>query len=430
MTATRLTRSAHGDLALGGVPLSALARDAGTPTYVYDLDAMTAEANALEQAFEGSPHVVAYALKANTAGPVVRALAATGCGGDVVSGGELDVALRCGIPPERIVYSGVAKLDDEIERAVAHGPGGIAAIQLESVEEAARVQARAATLGKKARVSIRVNPGVDAETAHAHIATGHDTAKFGIPRDDVPAAITAIEASPNLVLVGMATHVGSQLLTPKPYLESARVLFAMVQRLRAAGRLPSIAFVDSGGGFGIDYGAGPAAPPAEFVRAIRGEQRAHQLADLALFVEPGRSLVAPHGLLLARVIQTKVASTGRWLMIDAGMNDLLRPALYQARHRIVPLEREVPADAIPWRVVGPVCESSDDFGEHPLPEQAPQAVAILDAGAYGYTMASRYNGRQVPVEVFLRGGKIEGRTHREKVEDWVAERVRAGEKTP
>ncbi len=422
-----LTRDRHGELLLGGARLSQVASEVGTPAYVYDLDAMTAGARALDQAFDGAPHVVAYALKANTAGPVVSALAAAGCGGDVVSGGELAVAIRASIPPDRIVYSGVAKLDYEIDRAIACGERGIAAVQIESVEEVARVEERARSLGRKARVSIRVNPSVDAETEHAHIATGHDAAKFGVSREDLPRALEAIEASPHLALVGMATHVGSQLLTPKPYLESARVLFGVVRRLRGEGRLPSLAFVDAGGGFGIDYGSGPAATPAEFVRALRAEQRGHALDDLALYVEPGRSLVAPHGVLLARVIQPKVAAAARWLMIDAGMNDLLRPALYQARHRIVPLDREgTPDDSMPWRVVGPVCESSDDFGEHVLPREPPAAVAILDAGAYGYTMASRYNGRQLPVEVFVRGGRVVGRTRRESVDGWVDERMNAG----
>jgi diaminopimelate decarboxylase len=427
MSFPSLTRDRHGELLLGGAVLSEVAREAGTPAYVYDLDAMAAEARSLDLAFDGAPHLVAYALKANTAGPVVAALASAGCGGDVVSGGELEVALRCGMTPDRIVYSGVAKLDSEIERALTSGARGIAAIQIESVEEVARVEARAKALGRTARVSVRVNPSVTAETAHAHIATGHDTAKFGVPRDDVPRAVDAIAASSHLVLVGMATHVGSQLLTPKPYLESARVLFALVRALRGEGRLPSLEFVDGGGGFGIDYGGTPAESPAEFVRELRAEQRAHALGDLALYVEPGRSLVAPYGVLLARVIQSKVATAARWLMIDAGMNDLLRPALYQARHRIVPLEQEVPeGEAIPWRVVGPVCESSDDFGEHLLPREPPEAAAILDAGAYGYTMASRYNGRQVPVEVFVRGGSVVGRTRRESLEGWVEERVGAG----
>jgi diaminopimelate decarboxylase len=398
----------------------------GTPAYVYDLDGMAARARSLDAAFEGTAHLVAYAVKANSAGPVVRALAAAGCGADVVSGGELQVALACGIAPDRIVYSGVAKQDEELDRAIACGGRGIGAIQVESVEEIARVEARAKAAGRVARVGVRINPSIDlGEATHAHIATGHDEAKFGVPLDDVTRAVALAEASPHLELVGMAVHAGSQLKHVGPYLGAARVLFDRVGALRAGGALRALQYVDSGGGFGVDYGDGAAVPGPDFVRAVRAEQRLRGLGDLALYVEPGRSLVAASGILVARVIQTKVAAAARWLMIDAGMNDLLRPALYQARHRIVPLVREG-GEAIPWRVVGPVCESSDDFGEHLLPRDPPAAVAILDAGAYGYTMASRYNGRQLPVEVFLSGGTVVGKTERMPVEAWAKERAQAG----
>ncbi|HEY8040599.1 MAG TPA: diaminopimelate decarboxylase [Polyangiaceae bacterium] len=432
-----LSRDSTGALRLGGyrllellLPVGPAGREPGTPTYVYDLDGIAAAARGLEDAFGGAPHLVAYAVKANTAGPVVRALAAAGCGADVVSGGELAVVLACGVAPERVVYSGVAKLDDELDRALGCGERGIGAVQIESLEEIARIESRARAAGRRARVSIRINPSVDVgDATHAHIATGHDEAKFGVPRDDVGSAVRLVEASPHLELVGMATHVGSQFTTLEPYLEAARVLLEMVRGLRDGGVLRSLAFVDTGGGFGIDYAGGSGAlAPGDFVRAARMEQRAHRLDDLALYVEPGRCLVAPCGVIVARVIQPKVASAARWLMIDAGMNDLVRPALYQARHRIVPLDRDVaPDEAVPWRVVGPVCESSDDFGEHLLPRQPPGAVAILDAGAYGYTMASRYNGRQLPVEVFVRGGHVVGRTERASVDAWAEERANAGD---
>jgi diaminopimelate decarboxylase len=424
-----LERDAQGQLHLGGVSLSAVAADAGTPAYVYDLDAVAASAHALTAAFDGAAgHLVAYAVKANTAGPVVRTLAAAGCGADVVSGAELLVALACGVSPDRIIYSGVAKTDRELDGAIGVGQRGIRAVQLESVEEIARVEARARAAGRRFGVSIRVNPSVDlGEVTHAHIATGHDEAKFGVAREDAGRAVELVGASPYLELVGMGMHVGSQLRETGAYVEAARSLFELVRALRASGKARSLVFVDTGGGFGVDYGTGPAAAPAEFVRAARAEQRAFGLDDLALYVEPGRSLIAAHGVLLARVIQTKVADAARWLMIDAGMNDLIRPALYQARHRVVPLRGAVdPARSRGWRVVGPVCESSDDFGEHPLPAEPPAEVALLDAGAYGYTMASRYNGRQLPVEVFVSGGGVVGRTERVSIEAWAEERARAG----
>lgn len=426
-------RHSSGTLRLGGVDLSAVLREAGSPSYVYDVDAISGEIRALRQSFGSSPHLVAYAVKANSAGPVVRSLAAEGCGADVVSGAELILALECGITPERIVFSGVAKQDAEINRAIACGDRGIGALQLESVEEVARLAARARVCARRARVSIRVNPNVDlADATHAHIATGHDGAKFGVAPADVPSAVRLVEASPNLELVGMATHVGSQFMSVKPYVDAARVLLDLVRALRDGGRLRSLAFVDTGGGFGVDYiGSGEALPrPADFVGAALVEQRARRLDNLALYVEPGRCLVAPHGVLLARVIQPKVTAVARWLMIDAGMNDLVRPALYQAHHRIVPLHVEAGADSVSWRVVGPVCESSDDFGDHSLPREPPAAVAILDAGAYGYTMASRYNGRQIPVEVFLRGGRVAGQTTRASAEEWASERATAGGSRP
>lgn len=433
-----LTRDASGLLRLGGVDLADLVSRVGTPSYVYDIDAIAAEARALRLAFDDAVHLVAYAVKANSAGPIVRGLAAEGCGADVVSGGELLVAMGCGIPPDRIVFSGVAKTDDEIDRALASGAHGIAALQIESVEEIGRIEARARAAARTARVSIRVNPSVDLKgVTHAHIATGHDAAKFGVARGDVGRAAELVRQAPNLMLVGLATHAGSQFTTLSPHVEAVQVLFEVTRALRADGRARALSFVDAGGGFGIDYGA--RAPnrdgsvvttastpprPADFVRAARREQVRFGLDDLALYVEPGRSLVASHGVLLARVIQTKVTSAARWLMIDAGMNDLVRPALYQAWHRIVPIHGEVDeATAISWQVVGPVCESSDDFGRHLLPPEPPQAVAILDAGAYGYAMASSYNGRQLPIEVFAASGRVAGCTTRRSIESWAAERT-------
>lgn len=412
------TRDDAGELCLGGVRLTDLARDPriGTPAYVYDLDAMARDAAEIESAFRGRSHLVCYAVKANTAGPIVRAFAARGLGADVVSGPELMVAVACGVPARRVVYSGVAKTDAELDLAIATGIG---AIQLESVEEIARVAARARANARTARVSIRVNPGLDEIDTHAHVATGHDEAKFGVALADVPRALEAIAKSDELALVGLASHAGSQFTRTNEYLASARVLFELARTTLA--RHP-LEFVDTGGGFGIDYGAGCPVRPADFVRETIALQDASGLGHLALHVEPGRALVGAHGVLIASVIQPKEAATGRWAMIDAGMNDLIRPALYQALHRIVPLADPGGAFAA-WRVVGPVCESSDDFGEHDLPRPLPAHVAILDAGAYGFTMASRYNGRALPAEVFLAEGEIASITPRKPADDWVSSRL-------
>ncbi|MEI7892183.1 MAG: diaminopimelate decarboxylase [Myxococcales bacterium] len=418
-------RDENSFLTLGGVRLIDLLANHSTPTSAYDLDGITAEARDLRTAFDDAPHLVAYAVKANSAGAIVRSLASQGCGADVVSGAELQVALGAGVPPHRIVYSGVAKRDDELRLALCVEGQGILAVQLESLEEIARIDAIARSLGLRGQVSIRMNPSVDFDTldTHAFIATGHDEAKFGVARADMSDALDRVLRSSCLELVGIAVHVGSQFTSTAAYVEAARVAFEVAREARNKGA--SLRFVDTGGGFGIDYGQGCPVRPCDFVRAARQAQRDAQLDDLALFVEPGRALVAAHGVLLARVLQPKVSGARRWLLVDAGMNDLLRPALYQAHHRVVSLEPvEGPQET--WRVAGPVCESSDDFGMHSLPSVPPRAVALLDAGAYSYTMASRYNGRELAPEVFLRGGLVESSTARQPTEHWVEERLRAG----
>lgn len=444
------TRDERGRLLLGGVPLEELARQprVGTPAYVYDLDAMDAEARALTEAFDGAPHLVAYAVKANSAAPIVRSFARLGLGADVVSGGELLLALGAGIPADRVVMSGVAKSDEELDLALGAGDRGILAVQLESVEEIARVAARARALGRVARVSLRVNPGLDPDelATHANIATGHDEAKFGVPLARFGEALAAAAARPELELAGLSSHVGSQFVSTDAYERGAEVLFGLAREALARGaRLRTL---DTGGGFGIDYGAGCPVRPVDFVRRVRARARAHGLEHLTHVVEPGRSLVGAHGVLLASVLQRKTdAPEGgergdggerdegapearRWLMIDAGMNDLMRPALYQANHRVASLGApDGPSRAV--RVVGPVCESSDDFGFHALPARdlrpdaghagALAAVALLDAGAYGFSMASRYNGRPLAAEVFLRGGRVVALRERAPLAAWAEE---------
>ncbi len=417
---TGFERDATGAAMLGGARLGELLAGAGTatPAYVYDLDAMAAGTRALVEAFGKAPGVVAYAVKANTAGSVVRALAREGAGADVVSAAELEVALASGVEPGRIVMSGVAKSDAELDRAIA---AGIHAIQLESVEEIARVATRARAAGRRARVSLRINPGIEIDS-HAHVATGHDEAKFGIVQEDLGRAWELVDREPDvLAAVGVSTHVGSMLATPAPYLESAQVVCDAARARLAAGR--ALDFADFGGGFGIDYGAGAVAPPADFVRAALGLLAREGLERLQLIVEPGRALVAAHGVLVARVLQGKQSGNRRWVMLDAGMNDLIRPALYQAFHRVEPLER-APGGAR-WRVVGPVCESADDFGEHALGDPLPEAVVIRDAGAYGFVMASEYNGRALPAELFVSGGKVVKTSPSPGAQAWIKRRLEA-----
>jgi diaminopimelate decarboxylase len=393
-------RDAQGAALLAGTRISDLLErtSVGTPAYVYDLDGLGEAARTLEASFGDARHVIAYAVKANTAGTVIRTLAARGIGADVVSGAELEVALGAGVPAGRIVMSGVAKQDWELDLALGRA---LHAIQAESLEELERISARARALGVVARVALRINPGIELD-GHAHIATGHDEAKFGIATADVGTAWDRIARTPELRAVGVSSHVGSMLHETEPYLRSARVVCDAARAAIAKGL--ALEYVSFGGGFGIDYGGKPAAEPSAFVRSALGLLAEQGLSALELVIEPGRSLVGPFGVLVATVVQSKRSGTRRWLMIDAGMNDLIRPALYGAKHRIEPLER-APSDP-GWRVVGPVCESSDDFGEHPLGAEPPAHVAVRDAGAYGFVMASEYNGRPLPSEVFVSGGSV------------------------
>ncbi len=413
-------RDAQDSAVLGSVRLSQLIRDADVelPAYVYDVDGMTETLRSLRHAFGDAPHLVAYAIKANSAGTVVRAFAAEGAGVDAVSGTEVELALASGVPEKRIVMSGVAKTDTEIDLALFKG---ILAIQAESVEELTRIAARAKASGHRADISLRLNPGIEIDS-HAHIATGHDTAKFGISEGDLAAAYAVIDGSEGLLTqVGISVHLGSMMTSTEAYARSARKLCDLARERRA--QAPSLKYIDFGGGFGIDYGDSPSVPPSEFAHTCVRTLRDAGLSDLTIVVEPGRSLVAPYGVLVARIVQTKASAARSWVMINAGMNDLIRPALYGAKHRIELLE-SAPREP-EWRVVGPVCESSDDFGAHPLGPEPSGLVVIRDAGAYGFVMASEYNGRALPAEVFVRGGKVVSVSRGAGPKDWLKRRISA-----
>ena len=415
-----LSRDDRGDALLGGVSLASVLEraDVTTPFYAYDVDGIVLSARQLSAAFAPHDALVCYAVKANTAGRIVRRLAAEGVGADVVSGGELAVALGAGVPASRVVWSGVAKTDDELDRALS---ASLLSVHVESIEELARLSARARASGRTARVSLRLNPGVEADT-HAHIATGHDEAKFGIPMADLGAALDAARA-PGLSLVGVSSHVGSQMTTTDAYVDAARGL-AAAARTAIAGGAP-LELIDLGGGMGIDYGDGCAAAPADFARAGAKVVRDAGLTHLRILCEPGRALVGAHGVLVARVIQTKRwrrPDTVGWTFLDAGMNDLVRPAMYGARHRIEPLGA-ASSKLARWRVAGPVCESSDDFGTFDLPDPPPPAVVIRDAGAYGFAMASQYNGRALSTEVFIEDGAVSSVAPGTSVDAWIAARL-------
>ena len=384
-------------LALEGVALPAIADAVGTPVYCYASAVIEARYRAFTEAFAELAPTICYALKANGNLAVVRTLAALGAGADVVSAGELRRALAAGVPAERIVFSGVGKSAGEIAFALA---SRIHQINVESEAELALISALAVAAGVVAPVALRVNPDVDAGT-HRHITTGRRDNKFGIPFTEAPRVAARAASLPGVDLLGLAVHIGSQLTDLAPFAAAFARLAGLVQSLRAEGQ--AIARLDLGGGLGIPY-EGEAVPSVAAYAAVVREA----VGDLgcALAIEPGRALVGEAGVLLTRVLYVKDTGFKRFVIVDAGMNDFLRPALYGSHHAIEPVaEPAAEAPLIPCDVVGPVCETADTFARaRPLaPLAADDLLVIRDAGAYGAAMASCYNGRALVPEVLVRG---------------------------
>jgi diaminopimelate decarboxylase len=402
-----LSMHAMDGLILDEVPLNRIADEFGTPTWVYSAATMRARHAALGTALTDArlDARVHYAVKANDHLAILRLFAREGAGADVVSEGELLRARAAGIPGSRIVFSGVGKSVRELRLALAED---IAQINVESAEELAMLSAVATAVGRTARVALRVNPDVDAGT-HAKITTGRARDKFGIAYSQAAALYAHAATLPGVRPIGLAVHIGSQILSVAPYRAAYARVAELVRGLRADGF--AVETVDCGGGLGIPYRDEPAPSPTALAGAISAAL--HNL-NLRLTVEPGRWLVGPAGLLLASVILVKQvgfdqAAGGRFVVLDAAMNDLIRPAMYEAWHGIVPVSAaEAVGNASPADVVGPVCESSDTFARgRMLPALAANSrVAILDAGAYGSVMSSTYNARPLAAEVMIDGGQI------------------------
>jgi diaminopimelate decarboxylase len=391
-----LTRHAMDGLLFEGVPLAALARAYGTPLWVTGAATLRARARRLQAAMPGI--AIHYAVKANDHLAVLRLLAGLGLGADVVSGGELRRALHAGIPAARIVFSGVGKTRAEMAQALR---AGIGQINVESPEELAALSAVASGMGETALVALRVNPDVEAG-AHDKISTGRAGDKFGIPVADAAALYAQAAGMPGIRPVGLAAHIGSQIYTMGPFAAAYGKMAALIAQIRAMG-LP-VETVDCGGGLAIAYGIEAAPLPEAWAATI---QRAFAGLDLRLAVEPGRWIVAPAGLLLARVIRTRRAGLGRPIVIlDAAMNDLARPALYESWHGVVPVgAADLLAAPECADIAGPVCESSDFLarGRDVAPLADDALVAILDAGAYGAVMSSTYNARPWAAQCLVDG---------------------------
>jgi diaminopimelate decarboxylase len=378
------------------VSIADIAAAVGTPLYVYSTATLLRHFQVFSEAVpEGS--LVAYAVKANGNLAVIRTLASAGAGADVVSQGELRRALAGGVPPERIVFSGVGKTAEELSFAL---DAGIFSINVESEPELEALSAIASAKGVTATIAIRVNPDVDART-HAKISTGKGENKFGVPIDRMPALAARCAALPGISLTGIAVHIGSQITDLGPMEAAYTRVFDMITALRAAGH--AIDRADLGGGLGVPYVMNAPHPPlpSEYGAMVR---RISAGKNLRLVFEPGRLIVANAGVLVSRVVYVKHGASRDFLVLDAGMNDLIRPAMYEAHHDVIPVANPERAEAA-YDVVGPVCETGDTFARgRVLPRfEAGELAAILSAGAYGAAQASEYNARPLVPEVLVNG---------------------------
>jgi diaminopimelate decarboxylase len=399
-----------GSLYLGGVALTAIAHAVGTPAYLYNAGVIRRQFRTLDRAVDAVPHRVAYAVKANANLAVLRILRDLGAGADLVSGGELARVLAAGFEPERIVFSGVGKTDEELTAAVE---AGIGHVHLESSAELAALGSIVERIRRPMRVGIRVNPDVTADT-HPFIATGQGGIKFGVSVDQVAPLAQAIRQHPLLTLDTIAMHIGSQLLDPTPYAEGVRRLLQLVAQLREEG-VDTLTTLDVGGGLGIRYRDERPLSPAALASAIVPLVRD---TGLSLVLEPGRYLVGSAGVLLTTVLSRKHSGGKDLVIVDAGMNDLVRPSHYMAYHEMAELEPRGRPDA-EVDVVGPVCETGDFLArDRLLPGlERGERIAVLGAGAYGFVMASNYNTRPRPAEVIVDEGRWWVSRPRERVDE-------------
>ena len=399
------------------IPVEQIAQEVGTPFYLYSHRTLRHHFRVFDSAFEEIPHIVCFSAKSNPNTSILRLFAREGGGIDIVSGGELYRALKAGVDPGKVVYSGVGKRDDEIDYALKTG---ILMFNVESVQELESINRRAEMMGVRAGVGLRVNPDVDPDT-HPHISTGLKENKFGI---DIEAAITAYrnaDALKHLDIKGVSCHIGSQVTKVSPFIDALKRLKELIRQLRSEGI--SVRYLDLGGGLGITYDRETPPQPSEYARAIIDASRD---LDCTFIFEPGRVIVGNAGILVTRVLYTKENEGKRFLIVDAGMNDLIRPSLYGSYHQILPViqrnRKEIVAD-----VVGPICESGDFLAKErriPAPDRG-EILAVMSAGAYGFAMSSNYNSRPRVPEILVRDDCWDVIRQRESYEDLIH-----GEKIP
>jgi diaminopimelate decarboxylase len=395
-------------LVCDGVPLEPVAAAEGTPLYVYSAATIAARYRAIDEAFAGHPHAIHYALKANSTLAITRLLRSLGSHADANSGGEIDVAMRAGFIPEQIVFTGVGKTTDELAHAIDLG---VRSINVESAGEVERIDALARERGIRTKIAIRVNPDVDART-HPHISTGLKVNKFGIAIGEVRALCARVRSLTGVEIVGLHAHIGSQITDLAPLARAAQALVDLSRALAADGI--RIEHLDIGGGLGVSYDGSPVPGAADYAKAILPILRESRLV---IVLEPGRHIIAPAGALLTRVVDVKEG----FVVMDAGMTELLRPMMYNAFHRIEPVDAHggppVTAD-----IVGPLCESSDTLGKDRtiIQPRVGDLFAVLDTGAYGSVMASNYNRRMLPAEVMVEDGSARVIRRRQTLDDVLA----------
>ena len=391
------------------VPMAELARRFGTPFYVYSARTLRRHYRVFDEAFAGVDHLICYAMKALSNLSILKMFASMGSGFDIVSVGEMMRCLRAGADPRKIVFSGVGKTDEEIAAAI---DSNILMINVESRGELHRISEVAGRMKKRAPVTLRVNPDLDPGT-HPHISTGHRDSKFGIPLSQVDEYYSEAKNLPNLELVGLSTHIGSQITDTAPFTEAGNKLAAIIGRLRGAGI--ALKYLDIGGGLGIPYQEEPPSP-SDYGKAVL-----KPLAGIGLKIiaEPGRVIVGNAGVLVTKVLYNKETDVKRFIVVDAAMNDLIRPVLYEAYHNIQPVKKNPAPKIVTADVVGPVCESGDFLAqarEMPEPAQG-DLLAVMSAGAYGAVMGSNYNSRPRVPEILVDGADVHVIRERDNFED-------------
>ncbi len=388
-----------------------IAEKVGTPFYLYSYNTLVRHFTVFDKAFTGIPHLICYSVKANSNIALLRLFKNLGGGVDIVSGGELYRALKGGFDPQKIVFAGVGKRQDEMEYALKTG---ILMFNVESAQEIQTMNEVAGRLGKKAPISIRVNPDIDPKT-HPYISTGLKKNKFGIDILRAPIAYRMAAQMPHLQVIGIDCHIGSQLIEAGPFVQALRKLKGLIENLRREGM--TIQFLDIGGGLGITYEDEEPPHPVEYATHLLEELKG---LNCTLILEPGRVIVGNAGVLVTKVLYLKENEEKRFVIIDAGMNDLVRPSYYGSYHQILPVKQE-PREEIKADIVGPICESSDFLAkDRKIPKPNPgELLAVMGAGAYGFSMSTNYNSRPRLAEVLVRDDEIHVIRRRESHEDLI-----------